>query len=260
MESLRSTGTGVDRLALGVRRAAMPEKQFVLLGFFWGLVPAMLVVVNVISGAKQIEFLWLNFAAGTIFFPITYVFDDIVTEVYGKKAAFMIIITTFMAQIFCMFAISVVEPLPPATFLSPEAAASMQDAYTKSLGTIPLINIASLTAVFFGRYTNASVLSWMKNRDGERGMFRRFVASTLFGEAVDTLFFLGIAFGTKFPMDALVAMYITQFLFKVCWEIVAYPVFSKWIVLFVKKVEGIDQPEAIAETVDGVQTLAAENA
>ena len=229
-------------------------RHYRLLGYFWGISPAMLAIVNILSGAKLVQLGPIDLgvitlpsivlAGGTVLFPIAYVFDDIITETYGFAYSQRIIWTAFFIQIFGFFAIPFVGALPGPDFLGPEGIAAQQSAYNTVLGSVPLINCASLAAVLCGRYVNSWVLAKMKEpkkgKNSNDGMFARFVVSTIAGEAIDTFLFLGIAFGFRNTPSELLTMYISQYTFKVLWEVVAFSFFTKPVVNAIKRIEKVD--------------------
>ena len=196
------------------------EKDFKLYGTFMGI----FVTVLVISGA-------------TLVFPITLIFNDILTEVYGYRRSRRIIWTGMGCQIFAAFMFFLVGIWPAAPFWN------NQEAYNIILGTAPRIFLASLTAYFFSEFTNSLVLSRMKYRhQGKRGIYQswRFVASTIAAETVDSIFFILIAFAGVLPVKNLLETMVTITVAKILYEIIALP-FSIKFAGWVKNVEGIDK-------------------
>lgn len=175
------------------------------------------------------------FGAGVIFFPISYVFGDILTEVYGYSKARKVIWTGFAALIFASIMAAIVVALPPAPFWKHQAA------YEVAFGNTWRIVGASMIAYFCGEFVNSFVLAKMKVSTGGKWMSGRFVASTVCGEAVDSALFYPLAFyGTGIiPNEALPKVMVAQFLTKTFVEIIFLPL-TVMIVRHLKKVENED--------------------
>jgi len=204
----------------------------------------VLVCSNLIGPAKiaQVEVPYWGpyvFGAGVIFFPISYVFGDILTEVYGYSRARKVIWTGFGALFFASFMASVVVALPPAPFWEHQAA------YEVAFGNTWRIVLASMVAYFCGEFVNSYILAKMKVRSGGKWMGGRFVVSTIFGEAVDSALFYPLAFyGTGIiPVEALPTVMLAQFLTKTFVEIAFLPV-TYIIVLRLKAAEREDYYDA----------------
>jgi queuosine precursor transporter len=205
---------------------------YVITGVYVGalvLVPSM--------ASKIISIGPFNIVASTLVFPITFIANDVLTEVYGYKRSRKVIWTGLVCQIFAAAMYWVIKELPhPETWLN-------QEAYETILGTAPRIALASLMAYFFGEFANSVVISKMKySQDSAKGLKQgwRFVASTIVGEAVDSVIFSLIAFSYVLPLNAVVNISISIWIFKVLYEIIALPFsipFSNWL----KKEEGIDE-------------------
>jgi uncharacterized integral membrane protein (TIGR00697 family) len=174
-----------------------------------------------------------TFDGGTILFPISYIFGDILTEVYGYRRSRRVIWTGF----FCAFLMSavfmVVGKLPPA------ADWGNQEAYDKILGLTPRIVLASLITYFSGEFSNSYTLARMKIMTKGKWLWSRTIGSTVVGEGVDTVLFVMIAFYGVFPNDLLMAIMISNYIFKVAFETFFTPL-TYMIVRFLKNREGID--------------------
>ncbi|HEY5635666.1 MAG TPA: queuosine precursor transporter [Burkholderiales bacterium] len=200
----------------------------------------ILVCSNLIGPAKitQIDLPligMMTFGAGVLFFPISYVFGDILTEVYGYSRARRVIWAGFAALGFAAFMATVVVALPPAPFWKHQAA------YEVAFGTAWRVAAASMLAYFCGEFVNSYVLARMKVMTKGRWLWSRTIGSTIFGEAVDSALFYPLAFwGTGIiPNEALPKVMLAQFIAKVAVEVAFTPVTYR-IVGFLKRAEGED--------------------
>ncbi len=197
-----------------------------------GLFVAVLLISNVAS-TKILDLGPFTFDGGTILFPIVYIFGDILTEVYGYKAARRVIWTGFASALLMSVVFIIVGRLPAA------ADWHNQEAYDLILGLTPRIVIASLVAYFAGEFSNSVTLAKMKIWTKGRHLWSRTVGSTVIGEGVDTLLFVLIAFGGVLPGSLIWSIIVSNYLFKVGFEILATP-FTYAIVNFLKKHEACD--------------------
>ena len=209
--------------------------EFVMAAFV-----TVLVCSNLIGPAKiaQVELPFFGpyaFGAGVLFFPISYVFGDVLTEVYGYARARRVIWCGFGALAFASFMASVVVALPPAPFWQHQAA------YDVAFGSTWRIVAASMAAYFCGEFVNSFVLARMKIATQGRWLWMRTIGSTVFGEAVDSALFYPLAFYGSgiIPDDKLPLVMVAQFVTKVGVEVVFTPVTYK-IVGALKKAEGED--------------------
>jgi len=200
----------------------------------------ILICSNLIGPAKSshivLPFLGdVDFGAGVLFFPISYIFGDILTEVYGYARARKVIWTGFAALIFMSIMASVIVALPPA----PDWP--NQHAYEIAFGNTWRIAGASMVAYFCGEFVNSFVLAKLKVATNGKKLWLRFVGSTIAGEAVDSSIFYPLAFlGAGIMPDELVMkLTIVQFFTKTLVEIVFLPV-TYWIVAKLKKAEHED--------------------
>jgi uncharacterized integral membrane protein (TIGR00697 family) len=177
----------------------------------------------------------LTFGAGTLFFPISYVFGDILTEVYGYARARKVIWAGFAGLAFASFMAAVVVALPPAPFWHHQAA------YEVAFGATWRIVGASMVAYFCGEFVNSYVLARMKIVTAGKWLWTRTIGSTIAGEAVDSALFYPLAFYGSgiIPDDKLPLVMMAQFIAKVGVEIVFTPVTYK-IVGFLKRAEHED--------------------
>ena len=177
----------------------------------------------------------LTFGAGVLFFPISYVFGDILTEVYGYARSRRVIWTGFAAPAFAAVMAWVIVKLPPAPFWS------NQGAYEIAFGSTWRIALASLIAFVCGEFVNSFVLAKMKIWTAGRLLWTRTIGSTIFGEGVDSLLFYPLAFYGSgiIPDDKLTLVMVSQFVGKVGVEIVFTPLTYK-IVGWLKRAERED--------------------
>ena len=175
------------------------------------------------------------FGAGVLFFPISYIFGDILTEVYGYARARKVIWAGFGALAFASFMAAIVVALPPADFWQHQAA------YEVAFGNTWRIVAASMIAYFCGEFVNSYVLAKMKIWTAGRWLWTRTIGSTIFGEAVDSALFYPLAFYNSgiIPNEALPQVMVAQFILKTLVEVVFTPVTYK-IVAFLKRTEGVD--------------------
>jgi len=206
--------------------------EFVMAAFV-----TILICSNLIGPAKiaQVQTPWLGwihpglasiaFGAGVLFFPISYVFGDILTEVYGYARARRVIWAGFAGLGFAAFMAAVVVALPPAPFWE------NQRAYEIAFGTTWRIAAASMIAYFCGEFANSFVLSKMKILTAGKWLWTRTIGSTIVGEAVDSTLFYPLAFFDSglIPNEQLPVIMLVQFLGKVAVEVLFTPVTYKTV-------------------------------
>lgn len=177
----------------------------------------------------------VTFGAGVLFFPISYIFGDILTEVYGYARARRVIWAGFGAMLFASVMAWVVVHLPPAPEWKNQAA------YEIAFGSTWRIVAASLVAFFCGEFVNSYILAKMKIWTEGKYLWTRTIGSTIFGEGVDSLIFYPVAFYNSglIPNELLPKIMLAQFLAKVGVEIVFTPVTYK-LVAWLKRVEHED--------------------
>jgi len=175
------------------------------------------------------------YGAGVLFFPISYLFGDILTEVYGYARSRKVIWAGFGAMVFASLMAYVVTALPAAKTMSAE----QQTAINMIFGQVPRIVLASLTAFWLGEFVNSFVLAKIKLWMSGRLLFVRTIASTIAGEVADSLIFYPIAFYGIWSNEQLISVMIGNYFIKVLWEVLATP-FTYLIVGFLKKAEHED--------------------
>jgi len=209
--------------------------EFVMAAFVTVLICSNLIGPAKISQVELPVFGTLVFGAGVLFFPISYVFGDILTEVYGYARARRVIWAGFGGLAFASFMAWVVVSLPPAPFWN------NQQAYEIAFGTAWRIAGASMIAYFCGEFVNSYVLAKMKIATAGRWLWTRTIGSTLAGEAVDSALFYPLAFyGTGIiPNEQLPKVMAFQFVAKVLVEVVFTPV-TYQVVGWLKRAEHED--------------------
>ncbi len=191
-----------------------------------------LITANIIA-VKLVSVFGLILPAAVVIFPVSYIFGDILTEVYGYRQARRVIWLGFFCNLLAVIAIWLGQVLPAASFWDAQAA------YERILGYTPRLLAASFLAYLVGEFANAFVLAKMKIATQGRWLWTRTVGSTLVGQGLDSLVFITLAFVGTIPPEGLVTAIITQWLFKTGYEIVATPL-TYAIVTRLKWIEGID--------------------
>jgi hypothetical protein len=172
----------------------------------------------------------VTFLAGVLFFPISYLFGDILTEVYGYARDRRVVWSGFGALLFAAFMATVIVHLPPR---------DKSSAVEAIFGNTPRIIAASIVAFWSGSFVNSYVLAKMKLWTRGRWLWTRTIGSTICGELVDSALFYTIAFAGLWSTDKLVPIMMTQYVLKSGWEILATPLTYK-IVGFLKHAEHED--------------------
>ena len=208
--------------------------DFVLVAFV-----VVLLCSNLIGPAKiaQLELPLIGavtFGAGVLFFPVSYLFGDILTEVYGFKRDRRAVWAGFTALFFASLMALVVVNLPPAPFW-----ADRQPAIETVFGNTWRIVLASLIAFWCGSFANSVVLAKMKILTQGRWLWSRTIGSTMVGELIDSALFYTIAFWGIMTTEQLITVTLTQYVLKTGWEVLATPL-TYWIVNRLKKAEQED--------------------
>ena len=211
---------------------------------YYDLIMAAFVTVLLCSnliGVHKVSVVHLPFygdyiyGAGVLFFPISYLFGDILTEVYGYARSRKVIWAGFGALIFASLMAFTVTLLPTASTMEPEK----QRALEMIFGQTPRIVAASLLAFWLGEFVNSFVLAKMKLLTKGKFMWLRTIGSTIFGEIADSLIFYPVAFYGIWSNEQLISVMIGNYFIKVLWEVLATP-FTYIIVGFLKKKENED--------------------
>jgi uncharacterized integral membrane protein (TIGR00697 family) len=223
----------------------MPSPRFRYLDLVMTSFVAVLIISNIASSAKIIDFGFslfgvpMAFDAGTLLFPLSYIFGDILTEVYGFKTSRRVIWTGFAVLAFMTLFFFLVKILPGDPFWQEYAG---QSAYNAILGGISTggIALASLAGYLFGELSNSLVLSKMKTAMKGRMLWARTIGSTLVGQLFDTVIFVAVAsaFGV-FGWGLFLSLVVTNYLFKCGVEALMTP-FTYLACSTLKRAEGVD--------------------
>ncbi|MFH1587860.1 MAG: queuosine precursor transporter [Candidatus Diapherotrites archaeon] len=197
-----------------------------------GLFVAVLIISNIVS-TKIVDLGLLVFDGGTLLFPLSYIFGDILTEVYGYKKSRQVIWTGFIALIMMSVTFWLIGLLPAASdWLN-------QEAYDLILGIMPRIVLGSIIAYFAGEFSNSFVLAKMKIWSKGKHLWQRTIGSTLIGEGIDSVLFVLIAFLGVLPNELLIMVMVSNYVFKVGIEVMLTPI-TYLVVGFLKKKEQVD--------------------
>ncbi|MEO7786335.1 MAG: queuosine precursor transporter [Sphingomicrobium sp.] len=209
--------------------------DFVMVAFV-----VILLLSNVIGAGKRavIDLPLIGpwpFGAGILFFPLSYVLGDVLTEVYGYARARRYIWAGFCAMLFMVAMSLIVVALPP------DAGWTGQAAYEQVFGQVPRIVFASIAAFWVGEFANSVVLARMKVWTKGRMLWTRTIGSTVVGQGFDSLIFYPLAFWgvAGWPAGTLAKIMLTQFVLKVTWEALLTPV-TYLVVGWLKRKEGLD--------------------
>lgn len=204
----------------------MAIKQYRYYDFVMATFVCIMLCSNVIGAPKVFHLGEMNFGAGILFFPVSYLFGDILTEVYGYAHARRVVWAGFAALIFASLVSWLVIQLPPAPGWKDQAA------FETVFGSTWRIVAGSLFAYFFGEFCNSYVLAKMKIQTKGKHLWLRFVGSTIIGEGVDTLIFYPAAFYGLWPNNLLLNVMMSSYAFKITWEVAVTPItylFVNWL-------------------------------
>ncbi|WP_043973317.1 queuosine precursor transporter [Novosphingobium sp. P6W] len=201
---------------------------------------AILLLSNLIGASKLASLGGVTFGAGILFFPVSYVIGDVLTEVYGYANARRCVWAGFFALVFMAFMSFTVVAMPPAD------GWDGQSAYEAVFGSTWRIVLASVTAFWAGEFVNSFVLAKMKLMTGGKHLWTRTIGSTVFGQAIDSALFYPIAFLGTWTTAQVLTVMVTNWAMKVAWEAVLTPV-TYAAVGWLKAREGV---EVFDENVD----------
>ncbi|NEW83656.1 MAG: queuosine precursor transporter [Mariniphaga sp.] len=209
------------------------KKTVSVLFMFAGILFAICLLISNILATKIILIGSWAAPAGVLIFPIAYIINDVIVEVWGYQKARLIIWSGFAVNIMAVLFFTLALVVPAAPFWQ------NQEAFATILGSTPRIIAASLLAYLTGSFLNAFVMSKVKILMKGKDFSVRAILSTLIGEAADSFIFIIIAFAGNLPFNVLIGMIFTQATIKTIYEIVILP-FTILVVNWVKKVEGVD--------------------
>ena len=191
-----------------------------------------LILANLLA-TKQIQWGSINLTAGVLVFPISYVVNDCITEVWGYRRAKLIIWTGFVMNFAFVLLAWLADLIPGAPYWT------NQEGFHALFGLAPRVALGSFAAFIVGSLLNAYVMSRMKIRDKGRKFSLRAIASTIAGELSDSLVFFPIALGGIVPKENLLLMIVSQVAFKTLYEVIMLPITIR-VVDWLKKTEGSD--------------------
>jgi hypothetical protein len=200
------------------------------------LITAAFVTVLIVSNIASTKILALGpftFDGGTILFPLAYIFGDVLTEVYGYRQSRRVIWTGFACLALAALTLAVVDGLPPA------GEWPLQEAFHALLGQTPRIVVGSLLAYWAGEFVNSYILAKLKLATKGKYLWARTIGSTLFGEGVDTVVFIVVAFLGAWPNELLWSIFVSNYVFKVSVEVVFTPL-TYQVVSWLKTLENED--------------------
>ncbi len=210
-----------------------PKRHYKYYDFIMAAFVTVLICANSIAASKVVHLWGFSFGAGILFFPISYLFGDILTEVYGYARARKVVWAGFGALIFMSAMSTTVLKMPP------DPSWPHQAAFETVFGSTPRIVFASILAYFCGEFVNSFVLAKMKIWTKGKQLYARTIGSTVVGELIDSLIFYPLAFIGIWPTDLVVKVMISNYILKVIWEVLATP-FTYRVVNFLKRVENED--------------------
>lgn len=197
-----------------------------------GIFVTALIVSNIVA-VKLIDIGGFVLPAAVVVFPISYIIGDVLTEVYGYAKARQAIWLGFACNLFAVGAIWIAGVLPAAGFWG------NQSAFDVILGYTPRLLLASFAGYLIGEFANSAVLSKMKVLTNGRLLWSRTIGSTIVGEGLDSTVFITIAFIGTVPLAVIPVMVLSQWVFKVVYEVLATPL-TYVVVNYLKRTEGID--------------------
>ena len=209
------------------------QKQLSVSFMVMGILFSVCLVLSNILAVKQFDIWGFPSTAGLIIFPVSYIINDCIAEVWGFKKARFIIWVAFAVNFFAILLFQISIALPPADYWQ------MQEAYSSVLAQTPRIALASLMAFLCGSFLNAYAMSKMKIMHRGKHFGLRAIASTIVGELADTFIFTTVGFLFVIPLQAVVMIILTETVLKTLFEIIILPLTTK-VVRQVKEREGVD--------------------
>jgi uncharacterized integral membrane protein (TIGR00697 family) len=210
-----------------------PPKNYRYYDLLMAAFVTVLLCSNIIGAGKVCNVWGFTFGAGVLFFPISYIFGDVLTEVYGYARARKVVWAGFAALAFASFMSWVIVALPAAP------GWEHQPEFQMVFGSTPRVVFASLIAFWMGEFANSYVLAKMKVQSDGKHLWARIIGSTVVGEAFDSIIFYPLAFFGLWSNQLLLEVMIGNYILKVLWEIFFTPVTYR-VVAFLKRAEQED--------------------
>lgn len=222
------------------RATALAAHRFRFYDFLMAATCVVIVCSNIIGAGKVATLGGFSFGAGVLFFPLSYVAGDVLTEVYGYARARRVIWAGFASAAFAAIMAAFITWIPPSPDWNVDiGGVSKQEAFALNFGQAPRIVAASCFAIWAGEMTNSFVMAKMKLASGGKSLWQRTIGSTAVGQGVDTLIFYPLAFSGIWSLDLILKVMATNYFLKVAWEAALTPVTYR-IVGFLKRAEGVD--------------------
>ncbi|MCX6001875.1 MAG: queuosine precursor transporter [Chloroflexi bacterium] len=200
--------------------------------FITTLFVTCLLAANILI-VKQVSVAGMTLPAAIVIFPLSYIFGDVLTEVYGYSQARRVIWLGFFCHLLLVIAIWVVGILPPASIFEAQAA------YDRILGNTPRFLTASFLAYLAGEFVNSYIMAKMKLLTKGKWLWMRTIGSTIAGEGVDTVIVLGVSFAGVLSPEVIITMIFWHWLLKTAYEALATPL-TYFLVGYLKKAEKLD--------------------
>lgn len=186
-----------------------------------GVFTVCLIISNIIAG-KTFSFFSFVLPCGVIIFPVVYIINDVLAEVYGYEKTRRVILLGFAMNLVAVICFQITIWLPAPSFFE------NSEAFAVVLGSTWRLLVAGFAAYLVGSLVNAKLMTYLKSWDEDK-LFFRCIASTFFGESLDAMVYITLAFFGTMPTEALISMIVVQALFKTLYEIIVYPVTRKVI-------------------------------
>lgn len=186
-----------------------------LYAYLTGIFTACIIVSNTIAG-RTFDFFSFALPSAVMIFPMIYIINDVLAECYGYEKARHVIMLGFLMNLIAVICFNITMLLPVPVFFE------NAEAYRVVLGSTLRLLIAGFIAYIIGSLVNAKLMVYLKKWDEEK-LFFRCIISTFFGEGLDALIYITLAFFGTMPFDALLLMIVAQAVFKTVYEIIVYP-------------------------------------
>lgn len=208
-----------------------PKKYLTYIAMAW----IACLIVTILTATKIFDLFEFQLAAPALIYPITYIFSDLFTEVYGYRQTRRIVWMGFALFVFTAASTTIMVAIPPSPDYTDNAA------FAAVFGGTPLIVTAEIAAFYFGEMANSYVLAKMKVWSHGKRLWTRTVGSTIVGQVTDNFLFYFIAFGitATYPASTLVNMWLSTAAFCIAYEALATPITYR-VIRFLKKAEGMD--------------------
>lgn len=222
------------------RADALAAHRFRYFEFMMAASCVVLVCSNIIGAGKVATLFGFSFGAGVLFFPLSYVAGDVLTEVYGYARARRVFWASVASAIFAAAMAAVITAAPPAPDWNVDVGGlTRQEAFALNFAQAPRIVAASCLAIWAGEFVNAYVLARMKLATEGKNLWMRMIGSTAAGQAVDKIIFYPLAFAGVWDTSLILKVMATNYLLQVAWETLLTPVTYR-IISVMKRAEGVD--------------------